>query len=170
MGGEASWATTGCAAPGEHCCRQKPLSYHAERLPRGVTWYADPSGANERCELRWASFTVAEGSNAIRPGIAAVSARLENGTLKVVEGTCPNLLWEAHLYRYGEGGREGSAEAPIDEHNHALGALRYLISGVDGKGAVWRRRRKPAEVEEEPKPQGPWWLREDREGLWTPLW
>jgi hypothetical protein len=156
---------------GEHYCRQKPLSYHVERLPRGVTWYADPSGANERCELRWAGFSVAEGSNAIRPGIAAVSARLENGTLKVVEGTCPNLLWEAHLYRYGEGGREGSAEAPVDEHNHALGALRYLISGIDGKGAVWRRHRKPAEVEQEkPRPQVPWWLREDREGLWTPLW
>src|SRR5262245_29226091 len=36
---------------GEHYARQQPLSYHAERLPREVIWYADPSGATERCEL-----------------------------------------------------------------------------------------------------------------------
>ncbi len=29
---------------GEHYARQKPLSYHAQHLPRDVTWYADPSG------------------------------------------------------------------------------------------------------------------------------
>jgi hypothetical protein len=153
---------------GEHYCRQKPLSYHAERLPRGVTWYADPSGANERCELRWAGFAVREGGNAIRPGIAAVSARLEGGTLRVVAGACPNLLAEARLYRYGEGGRAGAGEAPVDEHNHALGALRYLVSGLDGNGAVWRRRRAPEA--EQPRPQVPWWRDPDQEGLWTNLW
>src|SRR5205823_5951103 len=58
-GDGALWLT------GEHYGRQKPLSYHAERLPAGVTWYADPSGASERCELRWAGFTVREGGNAI---------------------------------------------------------------------------------------------------------
>jgi hypothetical protein len=61
---------------GEHYSRQKPLSYHAQHLPRDVTWYADPSGATERCELRLAGFVVREGNNALRPGIAAVSARL----------------------------------------------------------------------------------------------
>src|SRR6516225_5406790 len=100
---------------GEHYCRQKPLSYHAQHLPRDVTWYADPSGATERCELRCAGFTVHAGDNSLRPGIAAVSARLENGTLRVLEGACPNLLAEAGLYRYSDeaGGRH--AEAPVDE-------------------------------------------------------
>jgi hypothetical protein len=149
---------------GEHYCRQKPLSHHAEQLPRGVNWYADPSGANERCELRCAGFTVLQGSNAIRAGIAAVSARMEDGTLKIVEGACSNLLWEAHLYRYGE---EGGGEVPIDEHNHALGALRYLISGLDGNGAVWRRRRPPAA--EAARPQVAWWRRPDQEFMWTTL-
>jgi hypothetical protein len=153
---------------GEHYCRHKPLSYHAEHLPRGFTWYADPSGANERCELRWAGFAVREGSNAIRPGIAAVTARLENGTLKVIDGACPNLLREAELYRYSDDSHAGSGESPLDEHNHALGALRYLISGLDGNGAVWRRRRPPAP--EEPQAQPPWWRREDQEHLWTRLW
>ncbi len=44
-----------------------------------MTWYADPSGATERCELRCAGLCVLEGNNALRPGIAAVSARIEGG-------------------------------------------------------------------------------------------
>jgi hypothetical protein len=147
---------------GEHYQRQKPLSYHMERLPRATTWYADPSGANERSELRCAGFSVREGSNAIRPGIAAVSARLENGTLRVVRGGCPHLLAEAQLYRYAEEGRRGSGEVPEDEHNHALGALRYLVSGLDGGRGAWRPKKAAVVT----KPEVPWWRRDD-EGLWT---
>src|SRR5262245_50681108 len=112
----------------EHYARQKPLSYHAARLPRDVTWYADPSGATERAELRCAGFKVLAGGNALRPGIAAVTARLEGGTLQVLRGRCPNLLAEAGLYRYEAA---ADAEAPLDEHNHALAALRYLVSRLD---------------------------------------
>jgi len=112
---------------GEHYARQKPLSFHAEKLPREVVWYADPAGANERAELRAAGFVVNKGNNAIRPGIAAVSARLQNGTLRIVQGRCPNLLAEAGLYRHGDG------EVPVDDHNHALDALRYLISKLDAR-------------------------------------
>src|SRR5271168_3589882 len=63
---------------GEHYSREKPLSHHAAHLPKDVTWYADPSGANEICELRCAGFVVRKGNNDLRPGIAAVRARLEN--------------------------------------------------------------------------------------------
>jgi hypothetical protein len=147
---------------GEHYARQKPLSDHARRLPRDVTWYADPSGATERCELRCAGFTVLEGDNALRPGIAAVSARLENGTLRILEGCCPNLLAEAGLYRYsGDAG-----EAPVDEHNHALAALRYLVSRLDARHMA-RNRDGPAPPPA-PRRQRPW-LRLDNEVLWTPL-
>jgi hypothetical protein len=62
---------------GEHYCRGKPLGHHAAVLPRDVLWYADPCGANEREELRCAGFKVREGNNSLRPGIAAVTARLE---------------------------------------------------------------------------------------------
>jgi hypothetical protein len=151
---------------GEHYCRQRPLSYHAERLPRDVTWYADPSGATERCELRCAGFTVQAGDNALRPGIAAVSARLENGTLRMVEGACPNLLAEAALYRYSDDPRERNAETPVDEHNHALAALRYLVSRLDAR----RMAHKGRDGQEAPAPNPPRpWLRLDNEALWTPL-
>ncbi len=143
---------------GDHYQRQKPPSHHMTRLPREATWYAGPSGANERGELRCAGFAVREGSNAIRPGIAAVSARLENETLKVVRGACPSLLAEAQLYRYAEG---GGGQEPEDEHNHALAALRYLVTGLDGGRGPWRAR-PPAP----PRPQVPWWRRDDP-GVWT---
>jgi len=67
---------------GEHYRRGKPLSYHADRLPRDVLWYADPAGAGERSELVCAGFTVRRGINAVRTGIAAVTARVETGRLR----------------------------------------------------------------------------------------
>ncbi len=126
---------------GEHYARQKPLSYHAERLPRDVTRYADPSGANERCELRWAGFAVREGDDALRPGIAAVSARLENGTLRGVAGSCPNLLAEAELYRYADGPRTATPQRLPTNTTTRWGALRYLISKLD---APWMARQRHA--------------------------
>jgi hypothetical protein len=151
---------------GEHYARQKPLSYHAGKLPRGVTWYADPSGATERAELRCAGFTVLEGRNALRAGIAAVAARLEGGTLKVLRGRCPNLLAEAGLYRYGE---EGDSETPRDEQNHALAALRYLVSRLD-EHRMARADGAPPEAAQPPRKEAPeWWRRLNDEGIWTRL-
>src|SRR5262249_8831014 len=32
---------------GEHYQTQRPLTYHAQHLPKDVRWYADPSGASD---------------------------------------------------------------------------------------------------------------------------
>jgi Terminase large subunit, T4likevirus-type, N-terminal len=135
---------------GEHYARQKPLSYHAEHLPRDVDWSADPSGAAEISELRCADRVVRRGINALQFGIAAVTARLADGRLRVVEGACPNLLAEACLYRYPEEG-EGGNENPLDEHNHALAALRYLVSRLDERRMARRAAAvsSPSETQEE---------------------
>jgi hypothetical protein len=153
---------------GEHYERGKPLSYHAQRLPRDVFWHCDPSGANEREELACANFRVRPGNNALRPGLAAVAARLENGTLRILEGRCPNLLREARLYRYGSGPDERHAENPVDEHNHALAALRYLILTLDA-----RRQAQPVLDDGDVKPHVPtpaqpdWHLRLSNPDIWT---
>jgi hypothetical protein len=153
---------------GEHYARQRPLSFHAARLPRDVFWHADPAGANERCELRLAGFRIQEGNNALRPGIAAVSARLENGTLRVVAGCCPNLLAEAELYRYSDGPTEREIEAPLDAHNHALAALRYLVAGLDARHlARPRPPRPPDPAAPQPRRDDNWWMRWDNPALWT---
>jgi hypothetical protein len=151
---------------GEHYERNRPVSYHADYLPRDVYWYADPSGANERAELIRRGIKVVKGVNDLRAGIGAVSARIENGGLKILEGRCPNLLAEAGLYCYSDDPRERQAEIPIDEHNHALAALRYLVMGIDPHGRFHPRSSSPSGAP--PTPKRPW-CRYDNEALWTPL-
>ena len=163
---------------GEHYDRERPLDYHAARLPKDVTWHADPSGARDINELRCAGFTVRRGDNSVRPGIAAVRARLETGTLRVLAGRCPNLVAEAGLYHYSTESDDNASEAPVNENNHALDALRYLISRVDARQmARFRKgplpddsRPEPAtDVASSPSPERPRrkWCSIHNEELWT---
>jgi len=154
---------------GEHYERGQSLKYHSDHLPPKVLWYADPSGAQERHDLVHADHAVRRGTNAVRAGIAAVTARLQTGTLRVVAGACPNLLAEAQLYRYDNQG-QARGEAPLDEHNHALDALRYLINTLDARRMTGARQQLPeAEAAPDlvpPKPKPKPWLRLDNEALW----
>jgi len=117
---------------GERYAREQTVHEHAAHLPAGVTWYADPAGAAEIATLRRLGVVVRKGDNDIRAGIAAVRARLETGMLQVVGEHCPNLIGEARLYRYPErADGQADSEVPIDDHNHALAALRYLVARLD---------------------------------------
>ena len=108
----------------------------------------------------------------VRAGIMAVTARLESGRLRVLAGACPNLLYEAALYRYGESSPSRGSEAPLDQHNHALAALRYLISRLD-EGRQARRRHIPAPAPSPTPPSPPlqehWTRRWNDPDLWTRL-
>jgi hypothetical protein len=159
---------------GEHYCRERPLSYHTAHIPRDVMWYADPSGAADISELRCAGFKVRQGNNAIHLGVAAVNARLADGRLRILEGACPNLLMEAALYRYDSDSKSHRGETPVDEYNHALGALRYLVSRLDARKMA-RRRSAPSaspqgtETPPAPNPNKRPWLSIYNEALWTRL-
>jgi len=132
----------------ERYLRETPLAEHAQQLPTGVDWYADPAGAQEINSLRRYGHTVRKGDNDIRPGIAAVTARVQTGRLKIVKHRCPNVFSEAQLYRYGESLRGSRSEIPIDENNHALAALRYLVAGLDRHFmAKYRRHGLPRATE-----------------------
>ena len=50
---------------------------------------------------------------------------------------------QASLYRYGDSSTERNAEVPVDEHNHALAALRYLVSRLDAGVLARLRAGKP---------------------------
>lgn len=150
---------------GERHAARTPLHDHAAALAAqaGVTWYADPSGATEIAGLRAAGLAVRPGDNGLRPGIAAVCARLQTGRLKVVRAACPQLIREAGLYRYpSEAERLRGEEDPVDEHNHALAALRYLVAGIDVGFLARLRRREPQAI---PKPR----VQIPDDSLWTPL-
>ncbi|MBY0232704.1 MAG: hypothetical protein K2W96_25775 [Gemmataceae bacterium] len=64
----------------------------------------------------------------------AVAARIRTGRLRVLRSACPDLVAEAELYRYpAPQQRHLLGENPIDADNHALAALRYLVSRLDAK-------------------------------------
>jgi hypothetical protein len=156
---------------GERYLRETPLHEHATALRqhRQVTWYADPAGATEIQELRLAGLTVRASSNPIRPGIAAVTARIRTGRLKVVGRRCPNLVDEAHRYRYPTPSeRVLLGENPVDEYNHALGALRYLIVKLDARALGKGRSRVMARSPDRAVPTEPLASRPEQGNLWTP--
>jgi len=70
-----------------------------------------------------------EKRNPILHGIDLVSERIRTGRLKIVrnEGT-KWLIREAGMYHYDP---EKAGENPVDEDNHSMDALRYLIVGLD---------------------------------------
>jgi hypothetical protein len=150
---------------GERYLSRTPLHEHAAALRAlsGVIWFADPAGRTEIEELRAAGLTVRAGDNAIVAGIAAVTARLRTGRLKVVGPACPQLVNEARLYRYPA---DGDGETPLDAANHALAALRYLVSRLDVRHVA--RLRRPADPTVESAAPDPW-LRIDNDALWTDL-
>lgn len=125
---------------GERYAKETPIAEHAAALPRDVIWYADPAGATESAELRRAGHVVRKGDNNIRHGIALVSGRLRSGHLKVAPA-CVHLLGEAKLYRYPTAAERAIlGENPIDAHNHALAALRYLVSRLETPSRNLRSR------------------------------
>jgi hypothetical protein len=164
---------------GEHYCRDQPLSYHVEYLPRHVYWWADPSGASLIAEMRRADYRIVKGNNDIDHGIQAVHARLQSGRLRILQGCCPQLLAEAQLYRYETDELGRRTGKPLKDNDHALDALRYLISGLD-VGFLARLRKKLPQRQAAsayPVPKGGAVLRRPErkvlsiynEALWTPL-
>jgi hypothetical protein len=115
----------------ERYVREEAAGFHATHLPRDVTWYADPHAPGDIAELRRAGIIVRAGRAEVTSGIAKVQTRIRTGTLRIVQGTCPNLLSEAGLYRWDDAPEERRSEKPIDGYDHALDALRYLISRLD---------------------------------------
>jgi phage terminase large subunit len=117
----------------ERYMSKRLISEHATALPKEPSYRADPSRPDSIIELRRAGVRCAPAMNDILIGVNAVNARIESGTLHISK-RCRALVAEAGAYVYPA---DKSTELPVDEFNHALDALRYLIMGVD-KGRVAR--------------------------------
>lgn len=168
----------------ERYLRETPLHEHAAALPRNTMFFADPAGPTEIAECRAAGLTVRKGDNSIRLGIAAVNARIQTGRLKV-NRHCRNLISESKLYRYPSKSDGVPSENPIDDHNHALGALRYLVSKIDARFIAKLRKKASSEgpIEEEVLTEAAHdyeetqaavygvkpWLRLDNPAIWNDL-
>ena len=131
-----------------------PLQIHSQHIPRGVVWWVDPADPESAHELRLADHDVracrhmstrgasGEKRSPKMSGIAAVSARMASGRLKIVvcEETKP-LLYELGMYAYDP---TKTLEEPIDKYNHACDALRYWITSYDRGRLVTDREPEEA--------------------------
>jgi phage terminase large subunit len=112
--------------------RSQTVEQHARALPKpgAIMWWADPARPDSIAELRGAGHAVRAGYNDIMLGIDAVSARLLSNRLKI-SPLCRALIAESDMYAYPEKDDEVYGEKPVDQFNHALDALRYLVMGID---------------------------------------
>ncbi len=85
---------------------------------------------------------------------------------------------EAGLYRYESDSKYHRGVTPADEYNHALGALRYMISRLDARKMARRQRSvapsapdsTPAQPAEPAKPKKRPWFSIYNEALWTRIY
>ncbi len=77
--------------------------------------------------------------NTVESGIYALLMGFQTGMVKIVKGTCPNLLAERRLYRRDEKGRI------VKKFDHALDCARYSVASGD----AWLAQ-EPAPVVEDP--------------------
>lgn len=106
------------------------LGQHAQAMPPGVRWCADPSRPDSIAELQKAGHVVRGAYNDILVGVDAVNARIYSDRLWI-STQCKALIAETTEYCYPEKDDETKGEKPIDEFNHACDALRYMVAGVD---------------------------------------
>ena len=97
--------------------------------------------------MRRADHVVLKAPNSIMAGIAAVTARIRDGRLKIMNiPEMRPLVQEAYGYAYPEG---QDTERPEGRDNHAMDALRYLVAGVDrGRTALLWEDKADEQTEE----------------------
>ena len=116
--------------------RQDTLDVHARHLPTEPFYWADSARPDSIKDLRRLGFRIKGAKKppgSIEVGINLVHQRIKDGRLKIVRGTCPNLIEESHLYRYPSKDDQSYGDLPVDADNHAHDSLRYLIFMLDRK-------------------------------------
>jgi hypothetical protein len=133
-GDDVLWIT------GVRYVRQTTIAVHAEAIPRGVSWWCDPAGAEPIAQLRHHGHEAlpcvhrpvraasGESKKPLLAGIDMVSERIRTGRLKIVRKACLPLVRELGMYHYDT---DKHLEEPVKEDDHSVDALRYLVVGLD---------------------------------------
>jgi phage terminase large subunit len=116
-----------------------PIEEHADALPKlgekTIKWYSEHQPELIQ-KLRRGGHKVIKAKKAIKVGIDAVNARILSGRLKILDNRCPAIAFESANYAYTDDEDDPGSDIPIDENNHAMDALRYMIMGIDGRKAA----------------------------------
>lgn len=89
----------------------------------------DPSALSFRTELLNRRYRVKNANNEVIDGIRRVSTMIDKKRLKV-NSRCVNLLREIKSYVWDNKAFERGEEKPVKLNDHALDAIRYLISTI----------------------------------------
>jgi hypothetical protein len=97
--------------------------------------FADPSGAMERSMMMEQQVITRSARNDVRGGIELVRRRLlkrgDDTPGLLISAACGGLVSEFESYTWQESSRPGE-KVPLKRDDHALDALRYLCSALDG--------------------------------------
>jgi PBSX family phage terminase large subunit len=105
------------------------------------TMYCDPSRPEYIQALRNAGIDARKGKNELDPGIAAVNRYLDHDLLFVDFNACPNVIEEFETYHYDEDDLgKIMKDRPVDQDNHAMDALRYMVYSHSRQGYVGSQR------------------------------
>lgn len=131
-------------------------------------YFGDPAGADQIAELRRNGIDVVpcvhKGQQPLIASIDRVNRRIRTGRLKVFT-TCKETRREAGIYHYDPA---KAKDIPVDADNHAMSALRYLITGID-RNVAPEHIPKPADPEAEAAELAAAqadWDRVDNEAYW----
>lgn len=120
--------------------RQCTVPIHAENIPRGPRYYADPAQPESIAQLKSLGHDViacvhrpsrgsaGETRSPKLAGIDMVSERIRTGRLRIYRPGCLPLIRELSTYHYDP---DKSSEEPVKEDDHSLDALRYYVVGID---------------------------------------
>lgn len=89
----------------------------------------DPSAASFIQALRRAGFSVEKADNQVLSGIRKTADALKQGKLVICD-SCRDAIREFGLYRWAEGSRD----APVKEHDHAMDDIRYFAASLNRGG------------------------------------
>ena len=93
-----------------------------------LTYWCDPSGPDYIYDLKTVGLDARKAKNELDYGIAEVYNRLDSGLIKIDYNRCPHTIEEFGMYRYDEDDSGAIMKTtPIDQDNHCMDALRYLI-------------------------------------------
>ncbi|MBK9284987.1 MAG: hypothetical protein IPM51_11830 [Sphingobacteriaceae bacterium] len=116
-----------------------PIEVHADKLPkfvdRSIKWYCDHNPELIQ-KLKRGGHLVAKAEKNILAGINAVNHRIYTDRLKIVSNRCKAVVAESEMYKYPDEEDKMGGDVPIDDFNHAMDALRYMIMGIDRKRAA----------------------------------
>ena len=116
-------------------------TFVGDAKPRAVI--VDPSAASFIEALRQEGFPVLKAKNDVLDGIRQMAKLLQTGTLKYVDGACPNTIQEFGEYVWDKKAAERGEDAPVKDHDHCMDADRYFVNTVlTARAKISDKRKK----------------------------